>query len=165
LANPFLFEDRPDTFGFVANPQGPSFTDLGLGAILPTIPQFAKFAPQFEGTFQVSTLRNITETPLAFRGFVKNFMHNGLFKDLKTVVHWYNTAGALPTCAAALGSAIGGQVGRTCWPAPEVLQNINRTQMGNLGLTSQEENAIVAFMRTLKDGFKPTPPTSSPATQ
>jgi cytochrome c peroxidase len=164
-ANPFLYQDRPDTFGFVGNPLGPSYIDFGLGAILPTIPAFAKFAPQFEGTFQVSTLRNISETPLAFRGFVKNFMHNGLFKDLKSVVHWYNTAGALPTCAASLGSAIGGQVGRTCWPAPEVLQNINRTQMGNLGLTSQEENAIVAFMRTLKDGFKPTPPTSSPATQ
>ena len=33
-------------------------------------------------------------------------------------------------------------------------QNINDTELGNLGLTDDEENAIVAFMKTLSDGYK-----------
>lgn len=153
----FLYEDRPDTFGFVANPTGPSYTDGGLGAILagPTNPNpaWAQYAPKFMGTFQTATLRNVAKKPFQFTSFVKDFMHNGYFKDLKIVVHWYNTASALPRCPASLGTAIGGPVGKTCWPAPEVPQNVNRTQMGNLGLTSAEEDAIVAFMKTLTDGF------------
>ena len=158
----FLYEDRPDTFGFVANPTGPSYTDDGLGAILagPTNPNpnWAKHAAKFMGTFQTATVRNVAERPHQFRTtFVKDFMHNGYFKNLKEVVHWYNTAGALPTCPASVGTAIGGEVGKSCWPAPEVPQNVNRTQMGNLGLTAEEEDAIVAFMRTLTDGYTPSP--------
>ena len=30
---------------------------------------------------------------------------------------------------------------------------MNRTQLGNLGLTSDEEDDIVAFLQTLTDGF------------
>jgi cytochrome c peroxidase len=63
-------------------------------------------------------------------------MHNGIFKSLKEVVHFYNTAG------------IPGK-----WPAPEVPMNVNRVELGDLGLTDAEENAIVAFMNTLSDGW------------
>ena len=38
---------------------------------------------------------------------------------------------------------------------PEVLGNINRDELGNLGLTLQEELDIVAFLKTLTDGSKP----------
>jgi len=38
------------------------------------------------------------------------------------------------------------------WPMPEVQNNIDCTT-GNLGLTDQEENEIVAFLQTLTDGF------------
>ena len=41
-----------------------------------------------------------------------------------------------------------------CWPEPEVAENVNTDELGNLGLTDAEEAAIVAFMQTLSDGFK-----------
>jgi cytochrome c peroxidase len=152
---PFYTENAPDSFGFVANPEGPSFRDQGVGAILAASsnPDFVALAPKFLGTFQVATLRNVAERPRAT--FVKGYMHNGYFKTLVEVVHFYNTRDVLPTCPASLGTAIGGAVGSTCWPAPEVAANINHTQTGNLGLTRDQELAIVAFLRTLTDGFTP----------
>jgi hypothetical protein len=45
--------------------------------------------------------------------------------------------------------------GTTCWPAPESTQNMNRSKVGNLGLSEAEEDAIVSFMQTLTDGFMP----------
>ena len=41
--------------------------------------------------------------------------------------------------------------GKTGWPPPEVPENVNRNELGNLGLTSEEEAAIVAFLKTLTD--------------
>jgi hypothetical protein len=40
-----------------------------------------------------------------------------------------------------------------CWPEPEVSANINTDEMGNLGLSNKEEEAIVSFMKTLSDGY------------
>ena len=34
-------------------------------------------------------------------------------------------------------------------------ENVNTTELGNLGLTDAEEDAIVAFLKTLSDGFVP----------
>jgi cytochrome c peroxidase len=48
----------------------------------------------------------------------------------------------------------------TCWPQPEVLNNIDMTT-GALGLTDQEENQIVAFLQTLTDGYNPANPSVS----
>jgi cytochrome c peroxidase len=62
-------------------------------------------------------------------------MHNGVFKSLKEVVHFYNTR----------------DVGN--WPPPEVPENVNTDELGDLGLTPEEEDAIVAFMETLSDGY------------
>ena len=42
-----------------------------------------------------------------------------------------------------------------CWPAPEVAENVNTDELGDLGLTDEEEAAIVAFLKTLSDGFEP----------
>jgi hypothetical protein len=44
---------------------------------------------------------------------------------------------------------------RGCWPAPEVTANVNKEELGNLGLSQAEENAIVVFMETLSDGYVP----------
>jgi cytochrome c peroxidase len=98
--------------------------------------------------FQTPTLRNVDKRPR--RDFVKAYMHNGYLKSLKEVVHFYNTSQALPRCP--LGSP-GEKV--TCWPPPEVPSTLNTTQLGNLHLTESEENAVVAFMRTLTDGLAP----------
>jgi hypothetical protein len=66
-------------------------------------------------------------------------------------VHFYNTSQALPRCAQ--GSP-GEKV--TCWPEPEVSENITH-QIGNLDLTNEEEDSIVSFLKTLTDGFVTTP--------
>jgi cytochrome c peroxidase len=151
---PFYTENAPDAYGYTANPAGPSYTDQGVGAFLAGSgnPEWVKLAPNFIGTFQVATLRNVAKRPRS--SFIKAYMHNGYFKSLPEVVHFYNTRDALPVCPVALGTAIGGPVGRTCWPAPEVPNNENRTQVGNLGLSHDQELAIVAFLHTLTDGYK-----------
>jgi cytochrome c peroxidase len=48
------------------------------------------------------------------------YMHNGYFKSLREVVHFYNTRDALPRCEAR---SPGEKV--SCWPPPEVPININ----------------------------------------
>jgi cytochrome c peroxidase len=99
-----------------------------------------------KGRFQVPTLRNVDKRP--YPTFVKAYGHNGYFKSLKSIVHFYNTRDALPHCES---NSIG--EGRTCWPAPESTDNMNTGRVGHLGLTDAEEEAIVSFMRTLTDGF------------
>jgi cytochrome c peroxidase len=39
------------------------------------------------------------------------------------------------------------------WAPPEVPQNVNADELGKLGLTAEEEAAVVAFMKTLTDGY------------
>jgi cytochrome c peroxidase len=161
LALPYLYETAPDQYGYVANPAGTGFVDLGVGAFLasvvvanPSLTQnpnpsdWAALAPKYNGNFRVPTLRNVDKRPRP--GFVKAYMHNGYLKSLKEVVHFYNTSQALPRCQQ--GSP-GENV--TCWPPPAVSENLNTTQVGNLGLTDEEENDIVAFLQTLTDGYQP----------
>ena len=72
-------------------------------------------------------------------GFVKAYGHNGYFKSLKQIVHFYNTR----------------DVPGAGWPLPEVADNINTVEMGNLGLSVADELDIVAFLSTLSDGYMP----------
>jgi len=37
------------------------------------------------------------------------------------------------------------------WPAPEVAQNVNKQDMGNLNLTDSEIEDIIVFLNTLTD--------------
>ena len=72
-----------------------------------------------------------------------------IVKSLKEVVHFYNTRDVLPKCRAGdAGEKI------TCWPEAEDSTNMNKRQLGKLGLTDQEEDAVVAFLKTLTDGYK-----------
>ncbi len=80
------------------------------------------------GKFKVQTLRNIAITA--------PYMHNGVFKTLREVVDFYNTRDVRD------------------WPAPEVAENVNREELGNLGLTDEEVDDLVAFMETLTDGYQ-----------
>jgi cytochrome c peroxidase len=80
--------------------------------------------------------------------FVKAYGHNGYFKNLKSIVHFYNTHDTLRRCT----SSDPGE-GTTCWPAPESTDNVNTKFVGRLGLSEEEENALVTFMQTLNDGF------------
>ncbi len=142
-AVPYLTENAPDRFGYVANPEGAGFVDQGLGGFLAsaadTNPEWQAQAARFMGAFQVPTLRNVAA------GVARSYMHNGYFTDLKTVVHFLNTRDVLPRCTGSAG------VGTACWPAPEQPANVNTTLTGDLGLSDGEENELVAFLRTLTD--------------
>lgn len=100
--------------------------DNGLGKVVDD--------PSLNGAFKVSTLRNIAVTG--------PYMHNGLFKDLKTVVHFYNTRD--------VSGAINPETG-VVWEPSEVPDTVNHVELGDLGLTDHEEDAIVAFLQTLTD--------------
>jgi cytochrome c peroxidase len=151
-----LFTDFTyDNLGVPKNPQNPAtladpgWADPGLGGFLLQT-EWAQFAAMEWGAMKVPTLRNVDMRP--HEGDVKAYMHNGVFKSLKEVVRFYNTRDVLPACAAGVPRAAWGE---SCWPAPEVPQNVNRTELGDLGLTAAEEDAIVAFLGTLSDGFMP----------
>lgn len=142
-ANPWYGMPKP------FNPDGAAWVDEGLGGYLKTVPRFAALAAANRGKHKVPTLRNLDLRPSP--DFVKAFGHNGYFKDLESIVHFYNTRDVLPRCEGLKDAA----PGRNCWPAPEVAENLNVDEMGQLGLTAEEERAIVAFMRTLSDGWVP----------
>jgi len=81
-------------------------------------------------------------------------MHNGYFKTLRGVVNFYNTRDEKPRCTSNwLTEAQALQQG--CWPAPEITTNVNQNELGHLGLTAQEEDDLVAFLKTLTDGYVP----------
>jgi cytochrome c peroxidase len=82
-----------------------------------------------DGMFRVPTLRNVEKTA--------PYGHNGYFATLKDIVHFYNTR----------------DVAGAGWPVPEVADTMNHT-IGTLGLTSAEEDDIVAFLKTLTDGYQ-----------
>jgi cytochrome c peroxidase len=130
------------------NPDGEKWIDPGLAGFLQELPQFAMYAKENLGKHRVPTLRNVDLRPNP--SFVKAFGHNGYFKSLESIVHFYNTRDALPSA----GKVANPVPGVNCWPAAEVTANMNREELGNLGLTSEEEGAIVAFMKTLSDGYK-----------
>src|ERR1035437_2444625 len=123
--NPFYSE-------FAFNPLGASWIDLGLGGYLKSAGyDVSVYTPEL-GKFKVPTLRNVDARPSA--GFVKAYGHNGYFKSLEEIVHFYNTR----------------DVPGAGWPAPEYAANMT-SEVGNLGLTPAEEEAIVAFLKTLTD--------------
>ena len=118
------------------NPDGADWIDKGLGGFLATRsePEWAEMAGDNMGKQKVPTLRNVAKAP--GKNFPKAYLHNGVFKSLKEVVHFYNTRDV------------------EAWPDPEVAENVNTDELGDLGLTDAEEDAIVAFMGALSDGYK-----------
>jgi len=80
------------------------------------------------GKFRVPTLRNVAITP--------PYMHNGVFKTLYQVIAFYNTRDVHD------------------WPPPEVPENVNSEELGDLGLSNSEVEDIVAFLNTLTDNWE-----------
>lgn len=129
-----LFTDHTyDNLGIPSNPDNPFFTvslphntcgrdtfDLGLGAFLKDSVHYGKF--------RVPTLRNIAVTA--------PYGHNGYFKTLKEIVHFYNVRDVEK------------------FPPPEYPATVNKDELGHLGLTPEEEDAIVAFLEILTDGYR-----------
>jgi len=118
------------------NPGGNAAPDPGLGGFLATAanPQWRAMAAQEMGKFKTPTLRNV--------GKAQRFMHNGAFRTLEEVVHFYNTRDVF-------GAGFNGRA----WGLPEYFPTMDREHLGGLGLTAPQEAAIVAFMKTLDDGY------------
>ena len=147
-AAPLFTDFTYDNLGIPKNPETPStrtglesggcaWVDTGLGGFLQAAgyPE-AVWGPVW-GSQKVPTLRNVDLRPSKM--FVKAYGHNGYFKSLEEIVHFYNTR----------------DVAGAGWPASEVAVNVNTTEMGDLGLSKGEELAIVAFLGTLSDGYVP----------
>jgi cytochrome c peroxidase len=139
--NPFYDEQG-------ANPVGKAYIDPGLGGFLATDPVYASYATENMGRHQVPTLRNLTKgvTPDS----PKAYMHNGYFKTLEGVVHFYNTRDVLPACKDDWASEAEAMA-QNCWPAAEIPATVNKDELGDLKLTAAEEADLVAFLKTLDD--------------
>jgi cytochrome c peroxidase len=131
--NPWYGMDEVFIGGEPINPLGDTWVDYGLGAFLESAGYAEDVVAENVGKHKVPTLRNVDMR--RGNGFTKAYMHNGVFKSLEEVVHFYNTRDV------------------ELWPAPEVALNVNTDELGDLGLTAEEEAAIVAFMKTLTDGY------------
>jgi cytochrome c peroxidase len=83
--------------------------------------------PNENGKFRVPSLRNVQYTGPYF--------HNGYFKTLKEVIHFINTRDSENL------------------NIPEVWENIAHQITGSLYLSDEEENALVAFLLCLSDGY------------
>jgi cytochrome c peroxidase len=135
---PFFTDFTYENLGVPKNQENPfydtdpGYVDNGLGGFLASVGY--PMAAENMGKQKIPTLRNVDKRP--GKGFTKAYMHNGVFKSLKEVVHFHNTRDV------------------QSWPAPELNININATEVGNLGLTEEEEDAIIAFLKTLSDGYK-----------
>ena len=159
---PLLTDFTYDNLGVPRNPENPFYTqidynpegfdwvDSGLGGFLGTRDDYRDAEAENLGKQKVPTLRNVDKRPGP--GFLKAFGHNGYFKSLKSIVHFYNTRDVKPLCADPFTTEADA-LAQDCWPEPEVAENVNTTELGNLNLTEEEEDAIVAFMKTLSDGY------------
>ena len=120
-----------DNLGVPKNEEFPltgASVDLGLGTIVGDAEE--------NGKFKVMTLRNI--------GLTAPYAHNGLFKTLKEITHFYNTRDVPGSLRKGMD-----------WDPPEYPDTVNFDELGNLGLSDADEDALVEFMKTLSDGYAP----------
>lgn len=155
---PLLTDFTFDNLGLPKNADNPvydvdpGFIDWGLGGFLMSRPEYANLVDENLGKQKVPTLRNVAKAP--YNGFVKAFGHNGYFKTIEQIVHFYNTRDAKNMCPDPLTPVVQAMADK-CWPAPEVAENVNSDELGDLKLTDDQEKAIVAFLKTLDDGYQP----------
>jgi cytochrome c peroxidase len=127
-----------------------AFFDLGLCG-----PKRTRLADDaLCGAFKVPTLRNVARK--------QSFMHNGFFTSLRDVVAFYATRDTTPARWYATASpfddvpvAFGANVDRTLVP-------FHPADGSPARLDDHEIDAIVAFLRTLDDGFGPSRIPGSP---
>jgi cytochrome c peroxidase len=187
---PGRFSDRkPQSYLYAAfSPEGPyslgtKYIDYGLGANPNPAPDGTRFyknvpgdIPEFRGLFKAPSLRGTDKRPSP--DFVKAYMHNGVFKSLKDVVHFYNKRNIAVDASGkeiAFDLRKGPPSGYTpLFPPPEVLENVQNAtgvapaqatsaiesngQVGNLQLSPQQEADLINFLKILNDGYtRPNP--------
>lgn len=94
--------------------------------------------PTRNGKFKVPTLRNVAVTG--------PYMHNGVFKDLRTVVLFYNKYNS-----RSAKRQINPETGEH-WAEPEVATNLSMKELETgPALKDKRIDALVAFLKTLTD--------------
>ncbi|ODB99097.1 methylamine utilization protein MauG [Candidatus Thiodiazotropha endoloripes] len=88
-----------------------------------------------QGKFKVPTLRNVAVT--------EPYMHNGVFRDLKTVILFYDQ---FNNEDRSLNPETG-----AAWTEAEVPETINHSELAAPALTDEEVEALVCFLRSLTD--------------
>jgi len=179
--NPFYAQTDSINNPYGYNPLGRAFIDYGLGANPNRSPGGTLFMSStpgdiaaFRGLFKAPSLRNVDQRPSP--DFVKSYMHNGVFKSLEDVVHFYNKRNVAVDAngnEVAFDLRVRPAPGYTpLFPPPEVLDNVQNVaglspdetnageadvahngQIGHLNLSPQEETDLVNFLKTLTDGF------------
>jgi cytochrome c peroxidase len=134
---------------------------------------------------KVPSVRNSDKRPSP--DFVRAYMHNGVFKSLEEVVHFYNKRNIAVDAngnEVAFDLRNGPPAGTTpLLPPPEVLDNVQNVagltpaqaaaqgvsgvvatngQVGNLQLTPSQETDLVNFLKILTDGYGPINAVSFP---
>jgi len=190
--NPFYEQTDPTTNPNGYNPLGFEFIDWGLGRNPNPAPDGTKFYNkipgdliQFRGLMKAPSVRESDKRP--YPTFVKAYMHNGVFKSLQEVVHFYNKRNIAANAArqeVAFDLRDGPPSGYTrLLPPPEVIDNVQNAagltpaqaakqgvagvtatngQVGNLGLTASQEADVVNFLKILSNGYTKPNPVSFP---
>ena len=91
--------------------------------------------PEQDGKFKVPTLRNVAVTA--------PYMHNSVFKDLRTVMEFYDKYNN----KKRVNNPETGQA----WREPEVEETVNRKDLKAKKLTDKKIDALIAFMALLTD--------------
>jgi cytochrome c peroxidase len=160
--NPYYTETNSTTDPVGYNPLGAAYVDYGLADFLYSQSQLSSGADPLavNGKFKAPTLRNVDKRPDP--NFVKAYAHNGYFKSLPQIVHFYNVRN-LTTVPGEVIDFTKAQPyaairGKPLFPMPECPSAVTLVNpagtagsIGNLGLTPQEENDIVNFPGTLSD--------------
>jgi|GEM_PF-35553 len=89
-----------------------------------------------KGKFKVPTLRNVAVTG--------PYMHNGVFKDLRTVILFYDHYNNPPK------RKLNPETGKP-WSAPAVTKTVDRDDLRAKALTDRQVDALIAFLKTLTD--------------
>lgn len=130
---PLFTDNTYDNLGIPKNPNNPFYcmlpehNCLGSNHIDLGLGEIVKCENE-NGKFRVVTLRNIVKTA--------PYGHNGYFASLKEIVNFYNVR----------------DIGN--FPPAEYPHNVNKEELGNLGLTDKEEDLIILFLHTLTDHYK-----------
>jgi len=93
------------------NPDGFDNIDPGRGGITGAEDEL--------GEFKIPTMRNLVSGD-----FPRDYMHNGYFKSLKDIIHFYNTRDLKPVCMTAAGEPAlfvraEDAIAADCWPVAE----------------------------------------------
>jgi hypothetical protein len=96
----YYTQTKPDQYGYIGDPEGLAFVDLGVGGFLRSPENgndaWRSLASNFDVRFRTVTARNADKR--LYPEFLKAYGQNGYFKSLKEFVHFYNTRDTLPHC-------------------------------------------------------------------